>query len=72
VTDKRKWAGAAGKGADRGGVGPVRSEVQADGRIRYRGYVEEFGERALRVLTLADGGTVHNAFPDRGFEEEPT
>jgi hypothetical protein len=35
-------------------------------------YVEEFGARALRVVTLADGVTVHNAFPDRDFEEEPT
>ena len=33
--------------------------------------VEEFGERALRVVTLADGVPVHNAFPDRDFEEEP-
>jgi hypothetical protein len=29
-------------------------------------------ERALRVVTLADGVTVHNAFPERDFEEEPT
>jgi hypothetical protein len=26
--------------------------------------------RALRVVTLADGETVHHAFPDRDFEEE--
>ena len=49
---------------------PLRREVRADGRIRYWGYVEEFGERALRVVTLADGVTVHNAFPDRDVEEE--
>jgi hypothetical protein len=30
------------------------------------------GGRALQVITLADGITVHNAFPDRDFEEEPT
>ena len=51
---------------------PVRRERQADGRIRYWGYVDELGGRALRVITLADGVTVHNAFPDRDFEEEPT
>jgi hypothetical protein len=51
---------------------PIRREVQADGRIRHWGYVDEFGGRALRVVTLPDGVTVHNAFPDRDFEEEPT
>jgi hypothetical protein len=51
---------------------PVRREPQSDGRIRYWGYVDELGGRALRVITLADGATVHNAFPDRDFEEEPT
>ena len=49
---------------------PVRREQQPDGRIRHWGYVEELGGRALRVITLADGITVHNAFPDRDFEEE--
>ena len=51
---------------------PVRRERQADGRIRHRGYVEELGGRALRIITLDDGETVHNAFPDRDFEEKPT
>ena len=27
----------------------------------------ELGGRALRVVTLGDGETVHNAFPDRNF-----
>jgi hypothetical protein len=48
---------------------PRRREVQADGRIRYWGYVPEFGGRVLRVITLADGVTIHNAFPDRDFRE---
>ncbi len=47
---------------------PVRREVQSDGRVRLWGYVEELG-RYLRVATLEDGETVHNAFPDRGFRE---
>jgi hypothetical protein len=48
---------------------PVRREVQADGRVRYWGYIADLGGRALRVVTLADGETVHNAFPDRDFKE---
>ena len=46
---------------------PLRREVQADGRIRYWGRVPEFGSRIFRVVTLEDGETVHNAFPDRRF-----
>jgi hypothetical protein len=46
---------------------PVRKERQSDGRVRHWGYVPELGGRALRVITLADGVTVHNAFPDRSF-----
>ena len=46
---------------------PVRREVQADdGRIRHWVWVEELA-RYLRVVTLEDGITVHNAFPDRRF-----
>lgn len=46
----------------------IRREVQPDGRVRFWGYVDELGERALRVVTLEDGWTIHNAFPDRDFE----
>lgn len=46
---------------------PARREVQPDGRIRYWATVPELGERVLRVVTLEDGETVHNAFPDRDF-----
>jgi len=46
---------------------PARREVQAeDGRIRYWVWIEELS-RYLRVVTLEDGVTVHNAFPDRRF-----
>jgi hypothetical protein len=46
---------------------PVRLEVQADdGRIRHWVWIEELA-RYLRVVTLEDGLTVHNAFPDRRF-----
>jgi len=46
---------------------PLRREIQADdGRIRHWVWIEELG-RYLRVVTLEDGTTVHNAFPDRRF-----
>ncbi|TAL86963.1 MAG: hypothetical protein EPN69_11840 [Rhodanobacter sp.] len=43
-----------------------RTEAQPDGRIRYYGYVESLG-KWVRVVTLDDGETLHNAFADRGF-----
>lgn len=43
---------------------PYRSEVQADGRVRFWGYVPELQGKALRVVTLEDRMTLHNAFPD--------
>ena len=46
---------------------PARREAQPDGRIRHWGYIPALG-RWLRVVTLEDGETVHNAFPDRDFE----
>jgi hypothetical protein len=52
---------------------PVRREVQADGRIRFWGRILVKGEarpRFLRVVTLDDGETVHNAFFDRNFRED--
>jgi hypothetical protein len=49
---------------------PVRREVQPDGRIRYWGIIDELGGRGLRVVTLEDGETVHNAFLDRGFKAD--
>jgi len=33
--------------------------------------VPELGGRVLRVVTLADGVTLHNAFPDRRFQVPP-
>ena len=46
---------------------PIGREVQPDGRFRFWGVIPEFGGRVLRVVTLADGETVHNAFPDRNY-----
>ena len=47
---------------------PLRTEVQDDGRVRHWIFIEELG-KYLRVVTLEDGETVHNAFPDRNFQE---
>jgi hypothetical protein len=52
---------------------PVRRETQGDGRIRFWGRIAASGEtrpRFLRVVTLEDGETVHNAFFDRNFRED--
>jgi hypothetical protein len=46
---------------------PVKRMVQADGRIRCWAPVLAAGGRMLRVVLLADGETVHNAFSDRSF-----
>jgi len=47
---------------------PYKKEVQTDGRIRFWGRMEEFKGKYLRVVTLEDGMTIHNAFIDRGFK----
>ena len=47
---------------------PLRSEPQEHNRIRFWGSVPEMEGRILRVITLEDGVTIHNAFPDRGFK----
>lgn len=52
-------------------VAPIRREIQADGRVRLWGKVQLPGEtKILRVVTLEDGETIHNAFFDRNFREE--
>ena len=47
---------------------PIREVLQADGRIRRWITIPEVGGKFLRVVLLADGETVHNAFFDRGFK----
>ena len=52
---------------------PVRREEQPDGRIRFWGEIVQPGERTrryLRVVTLDDGETIHNAFFDRRFRKD--
>ncbi len=46
----------------------VRSEPQEHNRHRFWARIPELGDRYLRVVTLEDRITIHNAFPDRGFK----
>ena len=46
---------------------PIRVEPQEHNRYRFWGAIEELEGRILRVVTLADKNTIHNAFSDRGF-----
>ena len=46
---------------------PVRQERQEDNRWRFWAPIDELEGRYLRVITLEDRYTIHNAFPDRGF-----
>ena len=47
---------------------PLPSAAQAGNRHRYWGQVPELEGRYLRVITLEDKVTIHNAFPDRRFK----
>lgn len=47
---------------------PLRSEPQDGDRFRFWAKVAELEGRALRVVTLSDRSTIHNAFVDRGFK----
>jgi hypothetical protein len=47
---------------------PVKFERQEHNRYRYWAPIEELDGRFLRVVTLDDQTTIHNAFPDRGFK----
>jgi len=45
---------------------PHDKERESSGRVRFWGYIAELGHW-LRVVTLADGETVHNAMLDRDY-----
>jgi hypothetical protein len=47
---------------------PEKEFVQQDGRIRRWAHIQALDGRALRVILLPDGETVHNAFIDRSFK----
>jgi len=47
---------------------PLKTELQEHNRYRFWAAIEELEGRVLRVVTLEDKTTIHNAFPDRGFK----
>ena len=49
-------------------MNPIRSERQENSRQRFWAEISELEGRYLRVVTLDDGVTIHNAFPDRRFK----
>ena len=46
----------------------IHSEALEQNRYRFWAAVPELEGRYLRVITLDDKLTIHNAFPDRGFK----
>jgi hypothetical protein len=46
---------------------PIKVEPQEHNRFRFWGAIPELEGRILRVITLHNKKTIHNAFPDRGF-----
>ena len=46
---------------------PAHVEQQENNRYRFWAEITELEGRYLRVITLADQRTIHNAFPDRRF-----
>lgn len=46
---------------------PVKFEAQEHNRYRFWAQIPELDNRYLRVVTLEDRITIHNAFPDRSF-----
>jgi len=49
---------------------PIRTEKQEQNRYRFWGEIEELDGKIMRVVTLDDKKTIHNAFPDRRFKDE--
>jgi hypothetical protein len=48
---------------------PIAQEMQEQNRYRFWGEIEELDGKVLRVITLEDKKTIHNAFPDRRFKK---
>ncbi|BBO17004.1 conserved hypothetical protein [Candidatus Brocadia pituitae] len=47
---------------------PIKVEPQENNRFRFWGLISELEGKILRVITLEDKRTIHNAFPDRRFK----
>ena len=49
---------------------PAKVEEQKDNkRVRFWAPVKQLGGKAIRVVTLEDRRTIHNAFIDRGYKK---
>jgi hypothetical protein len=46
---------------------PLKNSTQSNGRISFWAVIPEYGDRVLRVITLEDKETLHNAYFDRNF-----
>ena len=46
---------------------PIKMEPQEYNRYKFCGFIDELEDHVLRVVTLADKRSIHNAFPDRRF-----
>lgn len=51
------------------GLSKMFVKKQTDGRYRFWGRISEYGNQYLRVVTLKDKKTIHNAFFDQDFKE---
>ncbi|WP_076790864.1 hypothetical protein [Chlorobium sp. KB01] len=49
---------------------PIRIEKQEENRYRFWGKIDQLDGKILRVITLDDKVTIHNAFPDRRYKDE--
>jgi len=47
---------------------PIKIERQENNRYRFWAQIKELNDRFLRVVTLDDKITIHNAFLDRRFK----
>ena len=46
---------------------PLHKEIQGDNRVKHWIFIPEIN-KYLRVITLPDNKTIHNAFPDRNYK----
>lgn len=57
---RREWC-------ERAFTNPIKTVIQPNGRISHWAVIPEYGNRVLRVITLEDRETLHNAYFDRNF-----
>jgi len=48
---------------------PIHIDSQELNRYRFWGKIDELDGKILRVVTIEDKKTIHNAFPDRRFKK---